>query len=106
MERGEKNYELDDPIQRSWGNAEYGCRADTTLFYFGETITPDLVNYDGNYPYGNAAKGTCRQETTQVGRFPANAFGVFDSHDDAWEWFTDPLADLILFGKHFIKLVG
>ena len=35
------------------------CRAGTTTpFHFGETITPDLVNYDGNHTYANAPKGT------------------------------------------------
>jgi hypothetical protein len=40
------------------------------LFYFGQSITPNLVNYDGNYSYAAAQKGEYRQQTTDVGTFP------------------------------------
>ncbi|MEG4346619.1 SUMF1/EgtB/PvdO family nonheme iron enzyme [Microcoleus sp. A003_D6] len=81
-----KNYRL--PSEAEW---EYACRAGTTTpFYFGETITPDLVNYDGNYPYGAAPTGLYRQETTPVGSFPPNAFGLYDMHGNVWEWCADP----------------
>ena len=75
------------PSESQW---EYACRAGTTTpFYFGETITPDLVNYDGEYVYGNAAKGLYRRETTSVGQFPPNAFGLYDMHGNVLEWCTD-----------------
>ena len=75
------------PSESQW---EYACRAGTTTpFYFGETITSELVNYDGNYPYGNAPKGKYRQETTDVGTFPPNAFGLYDMHGNVWEWCLD-----------------
>jgi len=80
-----KNYRL--PSEAEW---EYACRAGTTTpFYFGESITPDLVNYDGNYTYASAPKGKYRQQTTDVGTFPPNSFGLYDMHGNVWEWCQD-----------------
>ncbi|MDM8558017.1 formylglycine-generating enzyme family protein [Candidatus Parabeggiatoa sp. HSG14] len=80
-----KEYRL--PSETEW---EYACRAGTTTpFYFGETITPDLANYDGNYNYASGPKGVFREETTEVGRFPPNAFGLYDMHGNLWEWVAD-----------------
>ena len=80
-----KKYRL--PSEAEW---EYACRAGTTTpFYFGESITPDLVNYDGNYPYASAPKGQYRQQTTDVGTFPPNAFGLYDMNGNVWEWCQD-----------------
>jgi formylglycine-generating enzyme required for sulfatase activity len=75
------------PSEAEW---EYACRGGTTTpFHFGPTITPELVNYDGNYPYGGAAKGQYRKGTTPVGSFPANGFGLCDMHGNVWEWCED-----------------
>ncbi|MCI0484995.1 MAG: SUMF1/EgtB/PvdO family nonheme iron enzyme [Blastocatellia bacterium] len=81
-----KRYRL--PTEAEW---EYACRAGTTTpFAFGETITPDLVNYDGNYPYGSAAKGVYRQKTIAVGSLGrGNRFGLYDMHGNVWEWCID-----------------
>ncbi|MGF1519156.1 MAG: SUMF1/EgtB/PvdO family nonheme iron enzyme [Nodosilinea sp.] len=75
------------PSEAEW---EYACRAGTTTpFYFGSTITPDLANYDGNYTYANGPTGTFRKQTTEVGQFPPNAFGLYDMHGNVWEWCAD-----------------
>jgi formylglycine-generating enzyme required for sulfatase activity len=85
-EKTGKTYRL--PSEAEW---EYACRAGTTTpFYFGETITTDLVNYNGNYPYASAPKGIYREQTTEVGIFPPNAFGLYDMHGNVWEWCADP----------------
>jgi formylglycine-generating enzyme required for sulfatase activity len=82
---GKEVYRL--PTEAEW---EYACRAGTTTpFAYGATITPDLANYDGNYPYGSAPKGKYREETTDVGSFPPNAFGMYDMHGNVWEWCQD-----------------
>ena len=76
------------PTEAEW---EYAARGGTTtVFYFGDTITPELVNYDGDRPYGSAPKGTSRQSTTPVGSlgYP-NAFGLYDMHGNVSEWCLD-----------------
>jgi formylglycine-generating enzyme required for sulfatase activity len=75
------------PSEAEW---EYACRAGTTTpFYFGETISTDLANYNGNYTYGQGQKGEYREKTTEVGIFPANPFGLYDMCGNVWEWCED-----------------
>jgi formylglycine-generating enzyme required for sulfatase activity len=76
------------PSEAEW---EYACRAGTkTPFHFGETITTDLANYDGESTYGDGVEGVNRGETTEVGSFGvANNFGLYDMHGNVYEWCLD-----------------
>ncbi len=75
------------PSEAEW---EYACRAGTTTpFHFGETLTSDLANYRATFPYGSGPKGKYREQTTNVGSFPENAFGLCDMHGNVWEWCLD-----------------
>ena len=75
------------PSEAEW---EYACRARTTsAFYFGETLTSEIANYNATYTYGQGPKGKYRKETTEVGSFPANGFSLYDMHGNVWEWCQD-----------------
>ncbi|MGK7878792.1 MAG: SUMF1/EgtB/PvdO family nonheme iron enzyme [Crocosphaera sp.] len=82
-----REYKL--PSEAQW---EYGCRAGTTTpFHFGETITTDLDNYNGNYVFASEPKDQNKNigKTTPVGKFYPNAFGLYDMHGNVWEWCAD-----------------
>ena len=94
-QRTGRTYRL--PSEAEW---EYACRAGTTTpFHFGETLSDELANYaaqdeeiDGTLyqgTYGRGIMGQYRQETTGVGTFPANQFGLYDMHGNVWEWCED-----------------
>lgn len=64
------------PSEAQW---EYACRArNSTPFHFGKTITTELANYCGQ-----------KEQTTEIGSFSANDFGLYDMHGNLWEWCAD-----------------
>jgi formylglycine-generating enzyme required for sulfatase activity len=84
-QRTGRHYTL--PSEAQW---EYACRAGTTTpFAFGATLTFELANYDANYTYDDGPRGEYQEQTTPVGMFPANAWGLHDMHGNVWEWCLD-----------------
>ena len=72
------------PSEAEW---EYACRAQTTTpFHFGATITTNLANFCQQDQSMNKVE---RKQTTDVGSFPANAFGLYEMHGNVWEWCAD-----------------
>jgi formylglycine-generating enzyme required for sulfatase activity len=75
------------PSESEW---EYACRAGTqTPLSFGDNITPEQVNYDGNHPYAGGNKGLYRKQTVPVQSLPPNAWGLYEMHGNVWEWVQD-----------------
>ena len=75
------------PTEAEW---EYACRAGTTTaFWFGAQITPEQVNYHGNYPYAGGERGVYRREPVAVKALPCNDWGLYQMHGNVWEWCQD-----------------
>jgi formylglycine-generating enzyme required for sulfatase activity len=80
-----KEYKL--PSEAQW---EYGCRGGTkTAFSYGETLTEELANYRASETYAEERAGRWLGETTEVGKYPANPWGLYDMHGNVWEWCED-----------------
>ncbi len=75
------------PSEAEW---ECACRAGTTTpFWFGNELTTDEANYDGNYPYNSGKKGEYRKQTLPVKTFQRNPWGLYQMHGNVWEWCED-----------------
>lgn len=81
------------PSEAQW---EYACRAGTqTPFSFGGNVTPNQVNYHGNYPYADGGEGLYRGGTAPVKSLPPNPWGVYEMHGNVWEWCADWYGDYL-----------
>jgi sulfatase modifying factor 1 len=79
------------PSEAEW---EYACRAGTTTpFSFGHKVTPEQVNYNGDFPYAGGEKGRYREKTVPVASLPANPWGLYEMHGNVWEWCADWYGD-------------
>jgi len=75
------------PTEAEW---ECACRSGTTTeCHFGDVLKTDWANYKGNHSWNGSPEGKYGKETTEVGSFPVNAWGLSDMHGNVWEWCED-----------------
>ncbi len=87
------NYVYRLPTESEW---EYACRAGTmTAFYLGSGLSSGQANFDGQYEY-DASVGTISNtngiylgQTTAVGSYAANGWGLYDMIGNVFEWCQD-----------------
>jgi len=76
------------PTEAEW---EYACRAGTTTAYStGPTLTRGQANITASATTAPAERG----QTTRVGSFPPNPWGLYDMHGNVWEWTDDDAGPL------------
>jgi formylglycine-generating enzyme required for sulfatase activity len=81
------------PTEAEW---EYACRAGTiTPFYYGNQLLSGMANFDGQWEYysptgsTNDPSGIFTDQTTIVGSYEPNAWGLFDMCGNVLEWCQD-----------------
>ena len=87
------NYVYRLPTESEW---EYACRAGTTTaFYLGSGLYSGQANFIGQYEY-DASVGTINNpsgiylgQTTAVGSYTANGWGLYDMIGNVDEWCQD-----------------
>ncbi len=85
--RGECWTRLRLPSEAEW---EHACRAGTKgPFSWGDSLTTEQANYDGNFPYAGGVKGEYRQRTLPALSFEPNPRGLYQMHGNVWEWCAD-----------------
>jgi formylglycine-generating enzyme required for sulfatase activity len=96
--RERRTYRL--PTEAEW---EYACRAGTTSLYSNGNDPERLVEIanvadaSSRTRFPNLMNGILARDgyvfTAPVGRFRANAFGLYDMHGNVWEWCADWYAE-------------
>jgi formylglycine-generating enzyme required for sulfatase activity len=75
------------PSEVQW---EYACRAGSPeAFTFGAALAPTLANVRWPADTDISAPGRHQRQTTPVGLYPANAWGLHDMHGNVGEWCFD-----------------
>jgi formylglycine-generating enzyme required for sulfatase activity len=72
------------PTEIEW---EYLARAGSTTAYpWGDSCNGIEANVDGTDPHGTTTEGPFLKKTTTGGSYSPNAWGIFDTVGNVWEW--------------------
>jgi len=75
------------PTEAQW---KYACRAGTTTpFHFGSTLNGKIANCSGDDTYGTETDWPYLGQTSIVGSYSPNSWGLHDMHGNVWEWCAD-----------------
>lgn len=75
------------PTEAQW---EYSAKAETTFpFYFGECLSTEQANYNGNDPMPECELGEYREGPIAVKTFLPNKWGLYDMHGNVKEMCYD-----------------
>jgi sulfatase modifying factor 1 len=81
------------PTEAEW---EYACRAGSTApFHYGPDLLSGMANFDGLAEYHGAvgtvqtSDGIYLGNTTAVGSYQPNGWGLYDMHGNVWELCSD-----------------
>lgn len=81
-----RGWEFRLPTEAQW---EYACRAGTkTATSFGDKLSPKQANFKDR-PYNGAEEGPSIGKAVKVGSYPANSWGLHDTHGNTFEWCRD-----------------
>jgi len=88
------------PTEAEW---EYACRGGATAagpFFFRKpsaALSAAQANFNGSFPYGDAAEIAGLGRTAAVGSYAPNGFGLYDLHGNVSEWCQD------VYGKDYYR---
>lgn len=81
-----QGWEFRLPTEAQW---EYACRAGTTTATsFGDKLSTKQANFQQK-PYNGAEEGPSLKQTSKVGSYPANLWGLCDMHGNVFEYCRD-----------------
>jgi formylglycine-generating enzyme required for sulfatase activity len=78
--------------ESEWEYVARACRDSSCRsrpFWFGQTITPELANYNSAYSYAGSPKASPRRRTLPVDAAPPNPFGVYHIVGNVRQWVAD-----------------